>query len=185
MEDVTKQEGLDVTQTTGTDPEDNQIQLPKTPEELQALLQREADRRVNQAQKKWQEKQKEIVEAEKAEAARLAKMSAAEREKAQYEKERAEFEAEKAKLQQERLVSQVEKELVTKGLDANFAKYVIADTEEDILNNINNLKNLFDKAVNEAIKEKIATPAPKRGTSSASTGKSSFMEAISSKRVRK
>lgn len=185
MEDVTKQEGQEVTQRTGTEPEDNQVQLPKTQEELQALLQREADRRVNQAQKKWQEKQKEIVEAEKAEAARLAKMSAAEREKAQYEKERAEFEAERAKLQQEKLVNQVEKELITKGLDANFAKYVMADTEEDILNNINSLKDLFDKAVNNAIKEKIATPAPKRGTSALSTSKSGLIEAISSKRVRK
>lgn len=184
MDNVTNQEGQDVTQITGTEPEDNQVQLPKTKEELDALLQREADRRINQAQKKWQEKQKEIVEAEKAEAARLAKMSAAERERAQYEKEKAAFEAEKAKLQQEKLMNQVEKELALKGLNTGFAKYVIADSEEVILENINALKELFDNSVNEAVKNKIATPAPKRSSSSLAT-KSGLMEAISSKRVRR
>ena len=183
MDNVTNKEGnLDSTQTTGTTPEDNQVKLPTTQEELQALLQREGDKRVSQAQKKWQEKQKEIVEAEKAEAARLAKMSAAERERAQYEKEKAEFEAEKAKMAQERLMNQVEKELMNKGLDTKFAKYVIADTNEAILENINALKTLFDDSVNEAVKRKIATPSPKKGNTSLG-GKSSLAATLSANRL--
>ncbi len=186
MEDVTKKEGQDVTQNQGTDQENNQIVLPTTPEELQEMLQREADRRVNQAHKKWQERQAEIIKAEKEEATKLAKMSAAERERAEFERERTEFLAEKARMEEERLLSQTEKELVLKGLDSCFAKYVIADTAEEINGNINKLKELFDKAVNKSVNERITTPAPKSGTGSFSNkSKESFMDAINSKRIRR
>ena len=63
---ITSQEGVvKQTQIEGIENQDNHINLPKTEEELQALLQREADRRVSQAQKKWQEKQDAIIKAEK------------------------------------------------------------------------------------------------------------------------
>ncbi|WP_302570435.1 DUF4355 domain-containing protein [Clostridium saudiense] len=183
---ITSQEGVvKQTQIEGIENQDNHINLPKTEEELQALLQREADRRVSQAQKKWQEKQDAIIKAEKEEATKLAKMSAAEREKAEFEKEKAEFLAEKARMEEERLLSQTEKELVLKGLSSSFAKYVIANTAEEINNNINSLKELFDKAVNKAVNERIATPAPRSGTGSFQNKKrENLMEAIKSKRVR-
>lgn len=184
---ITSPEGVNMqTQIEGMENLDNQINLPQTPEELQELLQKEADRRVSQAYKKWQEKQAEIIRVEKEEATKLAKMSAAERERAEFEKERSEFLAEKAKMEEERLLSQTEKELVLKGLDSSFAKYVIANTAEEINDNINKLKELFDKAVNKSVNERIATPAPKSGTSSISNkSRESFMDAINSKRVRR
>ena len=44
---ITSQEGVvKQTQIEGIENQDNHINLPKTEEELQALLQREADRRV-------------------------------------------------------------------------------------------------------------------------------------------
>ena len=100
---ITSQGGQDVTQLEGMESIDNQVVLPQTKEELEALLQREGDRRVSSAHKKWKEQQLEIIKTEKAkaveEADRLAKMTAAEREKAKFEKEKQEFFAEKEKLE--------------------------------------------------------------------------------------
>ena len=186
---ITSLEGQDVTQTEGIkNPNDNQVnnQLPKTMEELQALLQKEGDKRVSQAQKKWQEKQKEILEAEKAEAAKLAKMSAAEREKAKFEKERAEFEAERNKFAQEQLKMQTTKELMNEGLPVEFVNYVMADNAEKINENIKSFKSLWDRALEESVNKRITTPTPKKGNSSLNNSASnSFMDAINSKRVRR
>lgn len=189
MEDVTNKEGQDVTQNQVTNPENNQLTLPTTLDELQALLQREGDRRVTSAQRKWQEKQLEIIKTEKAKAAeeadRLAKMTAAEREKAKFEKEKQEFFEEKAKMEKERLLNQTERELVLTGLDSSFANYVIANTAEEIKDNITKLKNLFDNAVNKAVNERITTPSPKSGSGNFLNKKrESLMDVINSKRVR-
>lgn len=186
---ITSQEGQDVTQLEGMESIDNQVVLPKTKEELEALLQREGDRRVSSAHKKWKEQQLEIIKTEKAkaveEADRLAKMTADEREKAKFEKEKQEFFAEKEKLEKERLLNQTERELVLTGLDSRFANYVIANTAEEIKDNIAKLKELFDNAVNKQVNERIATPSPKSGTGGFSNKKrESLMDAIKSKRVR-
>lgn len=182
---ITSTEGQEVTQSEGIEnPKDNQ--LPTTMEELQALLQKEGDKRVSQAQKKWQEKQKEILEAEKAEAAKLAKMSAAERERAKFDKERAEFEVERANFAKEQLKIQTTKELVNEGLPTAFVNYVLADNAEKINENIKSFKSIWDKALEDAVNQRITTPTPKKGNSSLNkTASNSFMDAINSKRVRR
>lgn len=183
-EDQTQIEGIEEKDNKPGD--DTQTELPTTLEELQALLQKEGDKRVSQAQKKWNEKQKEVIEQEKEEAARLAKMSAAEREKAKFEKEKAEFEAEKKKMAKEQLEIQTGKELMNEGLSAEFTKYVMADNAETINNNIQEFKKLWNSSLEKGIADRIATPTPKKGTSSLNKKTSnSVMDAINSKRIRK
>lgn len=188
---ITSPEGVDPTQLEGIDNTNNnpgddiQTELPTTLEELQALLQKEGDKRVSQAQKKWQEKQKEVIEQEKEEAARLAKMSAAEREKAKFEKEKAEFEAERAKMARQQLEIQTGKELMNEGLSAEFTRYVMADNAEAINENIKEFKKLWTASLEKGIAERIATPTPKKGTSSLNKKSSNLMDAINSKKIRK
>ena len=193
MDDETLIEGADKqTQPEGSEIDNNNLDtdltIPTTAEELRALLQKEGDKRVSSAQKKWQDKQKEVIEKEKLEATKLAKMSAAEREKATYLKERAEFEAEKASMAKERLKMQTTTELANEGLPVDFVNYVLAETAEDINSNIKAFKTLWTSSLEKAVADRIATPTPKKGTSNlnkASSSKNSMIDAINSKRIRK
>lgn len=188
VKDVTSEAQNVVTQegTNNTDQVNNtEIVLPTTSEELQALIKSESDRKVSSAQKKWAEKQKQELAEAQEEATKLAKMSATEREKAKFEKERAEFEAEKAKLAQERLRTQTSQELIDVGLSADLVDFVIASDAETVNDNINKFKTVFDNAVEKAVKERIATPTPKKSTSNLNNKtQSSMMAAIKSNRAR-
>ena len=189
VKDVTSLEGQDVTQLEGADNTDQvnntEIVLPTTPEELQKLLQAEGDKRVTSAQKKWAEKQKQEIANAQEEATKLAKMSAAEREKAKFDKEKAELEADRAQLAQERLKTQTSQELINNGLPADFVDFVIASDAETVNENIKNFKTAFDNAVEEAVKKRIATPTPKKSTSNLNNKtQSGVMAAIKSKRAR-
>lgn len=192
VKNVTSQEGQDVTQLEGADSanqiNNTEIVLPTTPEELQKLLQAEGDKRVTSAQKKWAEKQKQELAQAQEEAVKLAKMSAAEREKAKFDKEKAEFEAEKAQIAQERLKTQTAQELINNGLSCDFVDFVIASDAETINDNINKFKTAFDSAVEKAVKERIATPTPKKSTSNLSNNnlkESGLMSIIAKNRARK
>ena len=191
VKDVTSLEGQDVTQLEGADNTDQvnntEIVLPTTPEELQKLLQAEGDKRVTSAQKKWAEKQKQEIANATEEATKLAKMSAAEREKAKFDKDKAALEADRAQLAQEKLRTQTAQELMNSGLSADFIDFVIAKDAETVNENIKTFKTVFDDAVEAAVKQRIATPTPKKGTSNLNNNNnkvSGVMAAIKSKRAR-
>ena len=189
VKDVTSLEGQDVTQLEGADNTDQvnntEIVLPTTPEELQKLLQAEGDKRVTSAQKKWAEKQKQEIANATEEATKLAKMSAAEREKAKFDKDKAALEADRAQLAQEKLRTQTAQELMNSGLSADFIDFVIAKDAETVNENIKTFKTVFDDAVEAAVKQRIATPTPKKGTSNLNNKtQSGVMAAIKSKRAR-
>ena len=79
--DNTTQEITQNTDIKDTATQETTQQLPQTLEELQALLQKEGDKRVSSARKKFESEFKSKLEAEREEAARLAKLSKAERER--------------------------------------------------------------------------------------------------------
>lgn len=177
MEEVNK----DVTQTgpegNGTDgvagngnPTD--ITLPTTAEELAALLQAEGDKRVASAIKKREEKLKtefaQQLESEKAEAARLAKLSAAEREKEMFERQKAEFESQRVEFARTQLLNQTMLELQKAQLPVNFAEYMIGTDAEQTLEKINAFKLEWQTALQNAVDEKLKGRSPKAGGSDAS-----------------
>jgi hypothetical protein len=118
----------------GKDPE---ATLPKTSEELEKLLQSEADKRVTQAiktaQEKWQKEYEAKLKAEREEAERLAKLSAEEKEKELLKKQQEEIE------KRERAIAQRELELKTIGLlqekklPIEFKEYVLGEDEATTL----------------------------------------------------
>ena len=186
METTTNtQEGAMQTRIEDLGVKDNQEnQLPISVEELQALLQSEGDKRVTSALKKREAELVTKIEAEREEAAKLAKLSAGEREKAKFEKERLAFESERIEFQREQLKVQTMRELSSEGLSVEFTDYLLADDAETISENINAFKSLWNEALEKAISERIATPTPKSGMVKAVVN-NSIMSVISKNRLRK
>ena len=139
-----------------------------TQAELDKMLQSETDKRVTEAlktaQEKWSKEYAEKLENEKKEAERLAKLSAEEREKAKFDKERKAFEDERAQFERDRLEMQVAKELANEGLDTEFASILMGADADSSMENIKTFKASFDKAVEAAVKARLAGRTPESGS---------------------
>lgn len=129
-----------------------------TQEEVDALLQREADRRVSQALQKQEKKNAEKVR----EAEKLARMS--EQEKFQYELEQRE----KAILEKEKALTLAEnkneagKILADKGLSLSLVDFVVAEDAETMNANISLLERAFKQSVKEEVEKRLSSSSPKR-----------------------
>ena len=140
-----------------------------TEDEVKAQVQAEADRRVSKALEtaklKWaEEEQAKVKQAEE-----LAKLSEKERLAKELEIQRNEFEQEKSKFQRERLTLQTEKDLISKDMPAEFAQFVVADTAEQTLININTLRASWQAALEKAIDDKVKGRTP-TGNQALTTG---------------
>lgn len=141
-----------------------------TQEEVLALLQSEADKRVNQAlakQKKQYEKQLS-----------LSKLDGEERAKAEKDNRIAELEEQLAAFQIEKNRSELKSVLSARGLSAEFADIVaINDDIEASQANIDKLDKLFKAAVKAEVEKRLAGNAPKgNGASPAELTKESAMK---------
>ena len=141
-----------------------------TEDEVKAQVQAEADRRVSKALEtaklKWaEEEQAKVKQAEE-----LAKLSEKERLAKELEIQRNEFEQEKSKFQRERLTLQTEKDLISKDMPAEFAPFVVADTAEQTLININTLQASWQAAIEKAIDDKVKGRTPTGNQAPASGG---------------
>lgn len=125
-----------------------------TQEEVLALLQSEADKRVTQAlakQKKQYEKQLS-----------LSKLDGEERAKAEKDNRIAELEEQLALFQVERNKSELKSVLATRGLSAEFADIInITDDIEASQSNIDKLDKLFKSAVRAEVEKRLSGNAPK------------------------
>lgn len=149
-------------ETTNTEAEvaKTEDSTPKTytEEEVQALLQKEGDRRVTEALKKAERKQSERAR----EAEKLARMNAQEkyeyeleqRERALAEKERA-FALERNK----NIASQI---LADKDIDVSLADFVVAEDAETMDENIKRLAKGISKSVEKRLAGKSPFKAPEQ-----------------------
>ena len=112
-------------------------------EEVDAMIQREADRRVTQALKKQEQKNAEKVR----EAQKLSQ-----REAAIAEKERQLILAENK--------NAASKVLADKGLDLSLVDFVLAEDAETMQANINLLDKAFKKSVKAEVEKRLASKAP-------------------------
>lgn len=132
-----------------------------TQEEVLKLLQKETDKRVNQALAKQQKKyEKELS---------LSKLDGSEREKAEKDNRIAELEQQLAEFNIERNRSELKSVLSSRGLSAEFADIItISDDIEASQANIDKLDKLFKAAVRTEVEKRLAGNAPKgNGTASA------------------
>lgn len=125
-----------------------------TQEEVVALLQREGDRRVNQAlakQKKQYEKQ-----------ISLSKLDGDEREKAEKDAKIQELEEKLSAFEQEKNRSELKSVLASRGLSAEFADIVLITNDlEESQANIDKLDKLFKAAVKAEVEKRLAGNTPK------------------------
>lgn len=153
------------TEQQETQESEQQEQVTYTQEEFDKQLQSEADKRVTEALKtakaKWESDYKDKLKKEKDEAARLAKMSAEDRAKEEFEKQKQDFEAERKQFERDRLELQVKKNLNEQGLNESFSSFLIGEDADSSLANIKAFKGAWDKALSEAVKEKLKGEPPK------------------------
>ena len=130
-----------------------------TQDEVLALLQKESDRRVQQALKTQQKKYEKQLS--------LSKLDGDERAKAEKDNRIAELEEQLAQFQIERNRSELKSVLSSRGLSAEFADIIsINDDIEASQANIDKLDKLFKEAVKAEVEKRLAGNAPKGKMSS-------------------
>ena len=140
------------TSTTGTEIK------TYTQEEVDALLQREGDKRVTEALRKAERKNAEKVK----EAQKLAQMN--ESEKYQYEleqREKAIEEKEKALALAENK-NEASKILADKGLSLSLVDFVVAEDAETMNDRIKVLDKAFKESVKREVEKRLGSSAPKK-----------------------
>lgn len=125
-----------------------------TQEEVLALLQSEADKRVTAALKKQQAKYEKQLS--------LSKLDGDERAKAEKDNRIAELEEQLAQFHIEKNRSELKSVLSSRGLSAEFADIIsISDDIEQAQANIDKLDKLFKAAVKAEVEKRLAGNAPK------------------------
>lgn len=145
-------------QDTGTDQDqqkDQGKQKTYTQEEVDKLLQQEADRRVSSARKKFEEEFRKKLEKEIQQAEELAKLSAEDRKQKELELEREKFEKERAEFQREKLKLQTIKDMNQRKLPIEFSEMVMGSNAEETLKNIKIFEQQWSAALEEAVKNRL------------------------------
>ena len=151
----TQNTGVDITTDTSTTGTETKTY---TQEEVDALLQREGDRRVTDALKKAERKNADKVR----EAQKLAQMDS--QQKYEYEleqREKAIEEKEKALALAENK-NEASKILADKGLSLSLVDFVIAEDAETMNSNIRLLEKAFKDSVKREVEKRLGSSAPKK-----------------------
>ncbi|WP_369350555.1 DUF4355 domain-containing protein [Streptococcus hillyeri] len=144
--------------------ESDSFKAPQSQSELDSLT----NKAVQKALENYKAgEQKRIAEAIKKEKD-YANLSAAERAQQEFEDQKALLAKEKAEFEHEKLVVQVEKDLVAKGLPAEFAEMLAVGDAETALAQVGKFETAFNAAVNAKVKESLRQPAPQEGGSGSS-----------------
>ena len=161
MSEETNVKGSVDTSTTDTD-ETGEASGEKTytESEVQALLQREGDRRVSNALKKQQKE----FEAKQAEADKLRAMDENQRKEYEYTQRLQELEQKEREFTVAQNKLEATKVLANRELPIEFVDYIVAEDADTMMENINTFERVFKAAVADAVAKKIASPAPKGGS---------------------
>jgi hypothetical protein len=147
------------------------VEKTYTESEVQAMLQREADRRVSSAlNKQKKEFEKQVAESEK-----LKAMDENQRKEYEYSQKLQELENREKEFNIAQNKLEATKVMANRGLPIEFVDYIVAEDAETMMENITIFERAFKSAVADAVAEKVASPAPKTGsTKQAGMTKESF-----------
>lgn len=147
------------------DGQDNQELKTYTQDEVNKLLQSEADRRVTEALKtaraKWEKEFREKLEKEKKEAERLSKLSAEEREKELLKQKEQELAQKEKAIRMKELHLDTIEVLAEEGLPVGFAEFLIQNDAETTNENIKKFKKEWQEALSKAVDERIKGKSPR------------------------
>lgn len=134
------------------------IEKTYTKEEVDKLLQSETDRRVSSALKKAAaDKEKAVLEAKK-----LAAMDAQQRKEYEVEQLKNDYESKLKELSIRENTATCKAILSDKGISPELAKYVVADTAEEMDANIKEFEKYFKASVKAEVEKRLAGSNPKK-----------------------
>ena len=136
------------------------VEKTYTESEVQALLQREGDRRVSSALKKQQKE----FEKKTAEADKLRDMDESQRKEYEYTQRLQELEDKEREFAIAQNKLEATKVMANRELPIEFVDYIVAEDAETMMENITTFERAFKSAVADAVAKKIASPAPKTGS---------------------
>jgi hypothetical protein len=146
--------------TVGIETGDVVVEKTYTESEVQALLQREGDRRVSSAlNKQKKEFEKQVAESEK-----LKTMDENQRKEYEYSQKLQELEAREREFAIAQNKLEATKVLANRELPIEFVDYIVAEDADTMMENITTFERAFKSAVADAVAKKIASPAPKNGS---------------------
>lgn len=148
------------TSTVGIETGEVAVEKTYTESEVQALLQREGDRRVSSALKKQQKE----FERQTAEADKLRDMDESQRKEYEYTQRLQELENKEREFAIAQNKLEATKVMANRELPIEFVDYIVAEDAETMMENITTFERLFKGAVADAVAKKIASPAPKTGS---------------------
>lgn len=129
-----------------------------TEEEVQELLQRETDRRVTAAIKKYERKNEAAVR----EAQKLAKMNDEERREYEYNQRLAALEAKEKEFALLENKNEASKILAEKGLSLALVDFIVAEDADTMAANIKTLETAFKASVKAEVEKRMGGATPKK-----------------------
>ena len=160
MAEIVNDKGSVVETSTGIETGEVAVEKTYTESEVQALLQREGDRRVSSALKKQQKE----FEKKTAEADKLRDMDESQRKEYEYTQRLQELENKEREFAVAQNKLEATKVMANRELPIEFVDYIVAEDAETMMENITTFERLFKGAVADAVAKKIASPAPKTGS---------------------
>lgn len=154
-----------------TNESNNGAALTLTQEELNALLQKEGDKRVTAAQERWERREKKRL----SEAEKLAKMDEDARRVYEIEQRELQLEEKERLLIIESNKAQCNAILSSKGLDTSLVELVVDEDAEVMDQRIKLIEKAIKSEVSKQVLDRIGSDTPAAGsTSSGAITKESF-----------
>ena len=122
--------------------------------------------RLARERAKWEKEYNQKLESEKKEAERLAKMTAAEKEKAIFEKQKVDLAKKEKEIALKEMKFEAVKILSDKGLPVDFVDMLATNDADKTKENIDSFDKAFKSALSKAVDERIkaSSTSPKTGT---------------------
>lgn len=130
---------------------------------------------IAKARASWEAEQAEAIEKAKSEGERLAKLTKDERAKEEEAKRIQAIEERERALAIKEMRVATQTLLSEEGLPSEFIDFVIDETAEATKEKIGTLRQIFDKAVEARVDERLTQKAPRKGTGPVSMTKAEIM----------
>lgn len=167
--------------------DDQEENVTLTAAELQKKIDAETDRKLSKVlekkQKEWEDKQQAAIQKALEEKERLSKLSEKERKDEELSTREKELADRLAEISRKELKADAVTDLTEKGLNTKFADFLLAEDAEKTLANINTFKEIFDEALNQAVKEKLRQDSPKDNVSGSSKTSASLKDIAKEARI--
>lgn len=176
--------GADAGAGTGSqgqqDDKGQELELPKSKEELDKLIEKAVKDTSTKLQKDFDTK----LATEKAEAERLAKLSAADKEKELTKKQQDALSKKEQELARKELELKTVDLLKEKSLPLDFKPFVIGADEDGTKERVESFEKLWQKAVEEAVNERLKGKSPLHVTQQPGAS-SGFFESVTKNQYRR